>query len=315
MPSNYTPKYIQAYESGKLEDNFQKAYAILENCTLCPRECKVNRLKGEKGICKTGELPIISSYFPHFGEETPLVGKYGSGTIFISYCSLLCIYCQNYEISHLGEGREVTLEEFAQMMLSLQYQGCHNINIVTPTHIVPQLLGALKIAVGKGLCIPLVYNTSGYEKVETLKLLDGIVDIYMPDFKYWDPEVAKRYSYAPDYPEKARKALKEMYHQVGDLYIDPEGIAEYGLLVRHLVLPHGLAGTREIMQFIAKELSLYTYVNIMAQYRPCWKAYEDPFINRPITLEEYEEALQMAEEVGLKRLDHKLLRFVKGDTD
>ncbi|MDL1956753.1 MAG: radical SAM protein [Candidatus Desulfofervidus auxilii] len=306
----YIPRYVRAYEDGSLEKKIEEAYKILEKCTLCPRECKVNRLKGEKGICKTGELPIVSSFFAHFGEEDPLVGKHGSGTIFISRCNLLCMYCQNYEISHLGEGREITLDIFAQIMLSLQEQGCHNINIVTPTHVVPQLLGALKIAVERGLSIPLVYNTSGYDKVETLKILDGIVDIYMPDFKYWDPKVAKRYSKAPDYPEVARKALKEMHRQVGDLRINEQGIAEEGLLVRHLVLPHGLANTKEIMEFIANEISPNTYVNVMAQYRPCGEAYKDSYLNRSLTLEEYEEALKAAIKAGITRLDEAQKRFL-----
>ena len=301
----YEPLYIKTYKSGLLEEKIEKAYKILKNCTLCPRECKVNRLEGEKGICRTGKLPIISSYFPHFGEEDPLVGTNGSGTIFISYCNLLCMYCQNYEISHLGEGKETPIEEFAKMMISLQIIGCHNINIVTPTHIVPQLLEALKIAIEGGLRIPLVYNTSGYEKVETLRILEGVVDIYMPDFKYWDKDVAKRYSKAPDYPEVAREALKEMHRQVGDLKINNRGIAEQGLLVRHLVLPHGLAGTRNVMEFIANEISPNTYVNIMAQYRPCGKAHEDDYLNRRITSEEYQKAVQDALDVGLKRLDRR----------
>lgn len=297
--------YIKTYKSGLLEEKIEKAYKILKNCTLCPRECKVNRLEGEKGICRTGRLPIISSYFPHFGEEDPLVGTNGSGTIFISYCNLLCMYCQNYEISHLGEGKETPIEEFTKMMISLQIIGCHNINIVTPTHIVPQLLEALKIAIEGGLRIPLVYNTSGYEKVETLRILEGVVDIYMPDFKYWDKDVAKRYSKAPDYPEVAREAIKEMHRQVGDLKINNRGIAEQGLLVRHLVLPHGLAGTRNVMEFIANEISPNTYVNIMAQYRPCGKAHEDDYLNRRITSEEYQKAVQDALDVGLKRLDRR----------
>jgi len=301
----YEPLYIKTYKSGLLEEKIEKAYKILKNCTLCPRECKVNRLEGEKGICRTGRLPIISSYFPHFGEEDPLVGTNGSGTIFISYCNLLCMYCQNYEISHLGEGKETPIEEFAKMMISLQIMGCHNINIVTPTHIVPQLLEALKIAIESGLRIPLVYNTSGYEKVETLRILEGVVDIYMPDFKYWDKDVAKRYSKAPDYPEVAREAIKEMHRQVGDLKINNRGIAEQGLLVRHLVLPHGLAGTRNVMEFIANEISPNTYVNIMAQYRPCGKAHEDDYLNRRITSEEYQKAVQDALDVGLKRLDRR----------
>lgn len=306
MTTGYIPNYIKTSSTGKLKQKIELAYEILKQCTLCPRECNINRLEGKKGICKTGKLPVISSYFPHFGEESPLVGRHGSGTIFISYCNLLCIYCQNYEISHLGEGREVSLEEFAQMMLSLQYIGCHNINIVTPTHVVPQILAALEIAIEGGLNIPLVYNTSGYEKIETLRLLEGIVDIYMPDFKYGDSQIAKKYSHAPDYPEVARKALKEMHRQVGDLKLNSNGIAEKGLLVRHLVLPHGLAGTKEIMQFIAKEISPNTYVNIMAQYRPCGKAYQDSLINRPITMTEYKEAIKMALEAGLTRLDKRI---------
>ena len=299
----YVPKYIKTYKSGLLEERIKKAYAILENCTLCPRNCKVNRLKGKKGICNTTDLPIISDYFPHFGEETPLVGKYGSGTIFISYCSLLCMYCQNYEISHLGEGEITSIEKFADMMISLQKRNCHNINIVTPTHIVPQLLKALKFAIEKGLHIPLVYNTGGYEKLETLKLLDGIVDIYMPDFKYWSPEAAKRYSNAYDYPDIAKKAIKEMHRQVGELKINEESIAEEGLLVRHLVLPRKIAGTKEIAKLIAEEISPNTYVNVMAQYRPCGLADRDDFINRGITQKEYMEAIESALDAGLKRLD------------
>ncbi len=301
----YQPLYLETYKSGLLKKKIEQAYKILENCTLCPRECKVNRLEDEKGICKTGKLPIISSYFPHFGEEDPLVGTNGSGTIFISYCNLLCMYCQNYEVSHLGEGRETSIEEFAKMMLSLQIIGCHNINIVTPTHIVPYLLAALNIAIEKGLRIPLVYNTSGYEKIETLKILEGVVDIYMPDFKYWDKEVAKRYSKAPDYPDVAREAFKEMHRQVGDLKINEKGVAESGLLVRHLVLPSGLAGTKQVVEFIASEVSLHTYINIMAQYRPCGEAYKDDYLNRGITSEEYQSAIQAALDAGLKRLDKR----------
>jgi putative pyruvate formate lyase activating enzyme len=297
------PKYIKTYKSGFLEERIKRAYAILENCTLCPRNCKVNRLKGKRGICNTAELPVISDYFPHFGEETPLVGKYGSGTIFISYCNLLCMYCQNYEISHLGQGEITSIEKFADMMISLQKRNCHNINIVTPTHVVPQLLKALKFAIEKGLNIPLVYNTGGYEKLETLKLLDGIIDIYMPDFKYWSPEAAKRYSNAYDYPDIAKKAIKEMHRQVGELKINEEGIAEKGLLVRHLVLPKKIAGTKEIAKFIVEEISPNTYVNVMAQYRPCGLADRDDFINRGITQKEYIEAIESALDAGLKRLD------------
>jgi len=298
----YTPSYIYLYQSGELHKRAQRAYEMLRECTICPRNCRVNRLAGEVGVCKTAELPRVSSYFPHFGEEPPLVGYYGSGTIFFSYCNLKCIFCQNYPISHLGEGYEVSFEALADMMLELQRMGCHNINFVTPTHVVPQILKALVIAVEKGLCIPLVYNTSGYDSVETLKLLDGVIDIYMPDLKYTSNKVARSLSKAENYPEIARAAIKEMHRQVGDLQIDERGIAYRGLLVRHLVLPGGLAGTREAMRFLAKEISPNTYVNIMDQYHPYYKAKDHPVINRPITSTEYEEAIRIAKEEGLQRI-------------
>ncbi len=297
------PVYLRCYREGILEERAEKARSILEKCQLCPRKCGVNRLRGEKGICKTGRQAEVSSYGPHFGEERPLVGNGGSGTIFMTNCSLLCVFCQNYEISHLGEGYQVTPEILAAMMVDLQTQGCHNINFVTPTHVVPQIMAALLKAIPYGLNVPLVYNCSGYEEVETLKLLDGIFDIYMPDFKFWDSDKAKRYCNAPDYPEKARLALKEMHRQVGDLQLDSRGIATRGLLVRHLVMPENVAGTKEIMNFIAEEISKNTYVNIMNQYRPCGKAFEYKEIARPITQKEYIMALQWASEAGLKRLD------------
>ncbi len=297
------PVYLRCYREGILEERAEKARSILEKCQLCPRKCGVNRLRGEKGICKTGRQAEVSSYGPHFGEERPLVGNGGSGTIFMTNCSLLCVFCQNYEISHLGEGYQVTPEILAAMMVDLQTQGCHNINFVTPTHVVPQIMAALLKAIPYGLNVPLVYNCSGYEEVETLKLLDGIFDIYMPDFKFWDSDKAKRYCNAPDYPEKARLALKEMHRQVGDLQLDSRGIATRGLLVRHLVMPENVAGTKEIVNFIAEEISKNTYVNIMNQYRPCGKAFEYKEIARPITQKEYIMALQWASEAGLKRLD------------
>lgn len=297
------PVYLRCYREGILEERAEKARSILEKCQLCPRKCGVNRLRGEKGICKTGRQAEVSSYGPHFGEERPLVGNGGSGTIFMTNCSLLCVFCQNYEISHLGEGYQVTPEILAAMMVDLQTQGCHNINFVTPTHVVPQIMAALLKAIPYGLNVPLVYNSSGYEEVETLKLLDGIFDIYMPDFKFWDSDRAKRYCNAPDYPEKARLALKEMHRQVGDLQLDSRGIATRGLLVRHLVMPENVAGTKEIVNFIAEEISKNTYVNIMNQYRPCGKAFEYKEIARPITQKEYIMALQWASEAGLKRLD------------
>lgn len=306
----FVPSYVEAHRTGKLTENAKKAFKILENCRLCPRECEVNRLENEKGICRTGRLALVSSYNPHFGEEDPLVGTNGSGTIFITNCNLLCVFCQNWEISHLGEGSEVDSKTLADMMLHLQRQGCHNINFVTPTHVVPQILDALSRAIEGGLNVPLVYNTGGYDAVESLRLLEGIFDIYMPDFKFWDTEMARKYLKAPDYPERAREALKEMHHQVGDLTLDENGIALKGIILRHLVMPGGVAGTREIMRFIAEEISLNTYVNIMDQYRPCGNAYKYPPLNRSITRDEYEEALQAAHEEGITRFDKIERRMV-----
>jgi len=217
---------------------------------------------------------MVSSYNAHFGEEAPLVGSKGSGTIFFTHCNLLCIFCQNYDISHEGYGREISDGQLAAVMIHLQKTGCHNINFVTPSHVVPQILSALEIAVKEGLSVPLVYNTSGYDNVETLNLLEGVFDIYMPDFKFWDPKVAEETCNAKDYPEMARLALMEMHRQVGDLVTDEEGIARKGLLIRHLVLPYGLAGTRQVMRFIAEKISTNSYVNIMPQYRPCGRADE-----------------------------------------
>lgn len=274
---------------------------ILKKCELCPRKCHVDRTAGQKGFCKTGDMPFVSSWSPHFGEESPLAGRYGSGTIFFGNCNLGCIFCQNYSISHLGEGQEMSFGKLASIMLQLQGMGCHNINLVTPTHQVPMILRALEIALGKGLSIPLVYNCGGYESVEVIELLDGIVKIYMPDFKFFDPEMALKYSFAKDYPDIARSAIKEMYRQTGDLVIE-NGIAEKGLLVRHLVMPDGIAGTQGVVKFISDEISRDAYINIMDQYHPCFKAFEDPAINRTIYDREYKEAISMALKAGLKRI-------------
>ncbi len=301
----FKPSYIEAHRTGKLSDSIRKAYDILKNCRLCPRECEVNRLEDEKGVCRTGRLAMVSSYNPHFGEEDPLVGTCGSGTIFMTNCNLLCVFCQNWEISHLGEGSEVSSKTLAAMMIHLQRQGCHNINFVTPTHVVPQILDALPYAVEDGLNVPLVYNTGSYDAAESLKLLEGIFDIYMPDFKFWDPEMARKYLKAPDYPEKAREAIKEMHRQVGALTLDENGIALRGILLRHLVMPGGVAGTRDIMRFIAREISPDTYVNIMDQYRPCGNAGKYPPLDRCITHDEYKEALKAAREEGITRLDRR----------
>ena len=255
---------------------------------------------------------MISSYGPHFGEEAPLVGKYGSGTIFFTYCNLKCVFCQNYTISQLGEGYAVDSEELAGMMLSLQARGCHNINLVSPTHVVPYILEGLYLAAGMGLHLPLVYNSGGYDAVETLELLDGIVDIYMPDMKYSDEKTAEQLSGIRDYPRVNRAAIKEMHRQVGDLQIDDDGIAQRGLLVRHLVLPNRLAGTEEIVRFLAREVSTNTYLNIMAQYHPCHQAFTIPQLSRPVLKEEFDEAVKLAHRQGLDRLDkpHFTLRFL-----
>jgi putative pyruvate formate lyase activating enzyme len=308
--SNFEPAYIETFKKGLLAEKIETARNILKSCTLCPRQCKVDRTAGETGVCKTGDRAYVSSFNAHFGEEDPLVGTHGSGTIFFTHCNLLCIFCQNYDISHLGQGEETSDERLAGIMLALQKKGCHNINFVTPTHVVPQILSALYIAVQKGLSLPLVYNTGGYDAVETLTLLDGVVDIYMPDFKFWDSRIAKATCNAKDYPEVAQMALLEMYRQVGDLVTDETGIAKRGILLRHLVLPHGLAGTREIMRFIARRISTNTYVNIMPQYRPCGRAGDIKELSFYPSKEDYETALQAAEEEGIQRLDIRKRRFM-----
>jgi putative pyruvate formate lyase activating enzyme len=274
--------YLQLYLGGELKKRIEAAKSLLESCHLCPRRCSVNRLIGEQGKCRTSNEVIVASYGAHFGEEAPLVGKYGSGTIFFANCNLRCLFCQNYSISQLGEGEKTSKERLAYLMLSLQSKGCHNINLVSPTHVAPQILEALEIAIAKGLHLPLVYNTGGYDSVETLKLLDDIVDIYMPDMKYSNAEIAKQLSGVEDYPSINKAAVKEMYRQVGDLQIDDDGIAQRGLLVRHLVLPNGLAGTREVVNFLAKEISPNTYINIMDQYHPCYKAMGGDFLSQEI---------------------------------
>jgi len=305
----FPPAYLRLYASGELAQRRDKALQMLAACRLCPRECGVDRLSGETGFCRSGRQAQVSSYNPHFGEEQPLVGSGGSGTVFLTNCNLRCIFCQNYDISHLGHGREVSAQQLADMMLELQHIGCHNINFVTPTHFMPQILEALVIAADAGLNVPLVYNCGGYESLEALRVLDGIIDIYMPDAKYGDGQVAQRLSAAPDYPLRMQAAIREMHRQVGDLQIDDRGLAERGLLVRHLVLPAGLAGTADIMRFLAS-LSPETYVNVMAQYRPCYQAHQDEQIDRRITTEEYRQAVQAAYEAGLPRLDERPLAIL-----
>jgi putative pyruvate formate lyase activating enzyme len=305
LSKDFQPAYLRLCDSGELKERVDRALALLESCTACPRNCRVNRLSDEKRVCHTGRWAVVSSYFPHFGEEDCLRGWRGSGTIFFSHCNLRCVFCQNYDISQGGEGCEVQAEELAGMMMRLQEMGCHNINFVTPEHVVPQIIEAVALAVERGLRVPLVYNTSAYDALESLRLMDGIIDIYMPDFKFWDAEMAFRYVKAKDYPEVARQAITEMHRQVGDLVFDEHGLAKRGVMIRHLIMPGGLAGTREIMRFIAGEISPNTYVNLMAQYHPAGKVSSQSYteINRRITRQEYEDALRLADEEGLRRLD------------
>ena len=301
----FIPSYIPLYATGEFHRRLERLEALLESCTVCPHDCGNNRMRDELARCYSGRLPIVSSYCQHFGEEPALGGMHGVGNIFLGNCNLRCVYCQNYEISQLREGKEVSARELAEMMLSLQDQGCHNINLVTPSHQVPQILEGLLLAAQSGLRVPLVYNTSSYDDLDTLRLLDGIVDIYLPDFKYANAEAGLKYSKVPGYPEIAKGAIKEMHRQTSDLVIDERGLAVKGLLVRHLVLPGGLAGTGAIMRFLAEDISKDTYVNIMDQYRPCWKSFAYPPLDRPITTEECEEAVEAAKAAGLHRLHHE----------
>ena len=297
------PSYLYLHREGKLEQRIAEVLDLMKSCRLCPRFCGVNRVAGETGFCRTGSLARVASFHAHFGEEAPLVGSSGSGTIFFSSCNLLCSFCQNYDISHLAEGAEVKPEELAAMMMRLSRQGCHNINFVTPTHVVPQILQALPLAIEGGLHVPLVFNCGGYELVSTLRILEGIIDIYMPDFKFWDERWAHRFCGVSDYRARAAEAIREMHRQVGDLIVDERGVARRGLLVRHLVMPNDVAGTEEVVKFLAREISVDTYVNVMAQYRPCGKAHDDTFIGRGIAREEYNKAVQEAVKAGLTRLD------------
>jgi len=303
--SEFQPAYLRLWQSGELFRRVEVGLEKLGDCTLCPRNCHVNRLADQTKTCRTGRYAVVSSYFAHRGEESCLRGTRGSGTIFFSWCNLRCVFCQNYEISWQGEGRAVNAAELAEMMLALQAQGCHNINLVTPEHVVPQILEALLLAVERGLRLALVYNTSAYDSLDSLALLDGIVDIYMPDFKFWDPEKARLYAKAPDYPEAARHAIREMHRQVGPLVTDEKGIALRGVLLRHLVMPGNAAGTEEIMNWIARELSPETYVNLMAQYRPAGhvSAKQYPEVNRGITAQEFQQAREAFCSAGLHRLD------------
>ncbi len=284
------PSYLESYKNKSLIKTAKKIWEMLESCSLCPRNCKVNRLKNEKGFCKTGIKARVCSFMPHYGEEPSISGQKGSGTIFFSYCNQGCVYCQNYEFSQLGQGKEITPEELAGFMLELQELGCHNINLVTPTHVLPQILKALTIAIPKGLNLPLVYNTGGYELAHIIELLNGIVDIFLPDMRYAENEMAIKYSSAPGYPQYNQSAVKQMHSQVGVAEIDEQGIIQKGLIIRHLVLPHNIAGTDEIMQFISREVSQETYISLMSQYLPYYKASSFPELSRRLTYNEYEEA-------------------------
>jgi len=304
MP-DFQPSYLKLLSSGKFSERVEKAYERLSICDVCAWECPVDRRAGMIGVCRTGMRAKVSSYGPHLGEEDPLRGWRGSGTIFLTRCNLRCQYCQNHDISQSDSGSETEPEDIAVMMLELQSRGCHNINFVSPSHVVPQLMAAVMIAAKAGLKIPLVYNTGGYDSIVMLKLLDGIVDIYMPDMKYADSKIARKYSKIRDYPQVNQAAVREMYRQVGDLKLDNRSVATRGLLVRHLVLPNNLAGTDQIVQFLATEISSDTYLNLMDQYRPTYKAHQYPELNRSITHDEYQAAVQMAQKAGIKNLDHQ----------
>jgi putative pyruvate formate lyase activating enzyme len=305
LEPSFEPAYLELHRSGELRRRAEELRAVMKSCRLCPRRCGVNRLEGARGFCRApGAALVVATAHPHFGEERPLVGTGGSGTIFLSHCNLRCVFCQNYTISHFGRGREVSTDDLASMMLHLQKTGCHNINLVTPTHYSPQIVEAVDAAAGRGLRLPIVYNTSGWERMEILRLLDGVVDIYLPDFKYWDPAMAARYSAgAESYPEVTKKALLEMHRQVGVAKPSKRGIMERGLIIRHLVMPNGVSGSEKIMEWIAENLPRDTYVNIMAQYSPVHRAFDYPKISRRITREEYDRVVRKAEKVGLTNFD------------
>ncbi len=301
---DFEPSYLKLHRTGELKQRGEELWQIMESCRLCPRMCGVNKLEGEKGFCQADSQLMVSSFHQHFGEEKPLVGKGGSGTIFLTNCSLRCVFCCNWEISQGGRGNNRTLEEMADMMLVLQDRGCPNINFVTPTHYSPHIVLAVDIAARKGLHIPLVYNTCGWERVEILKMFEGIVDIYLPDFKYADGMMAARYSSdAFTYPEHTKEALLEMHRQVGVAKPARNGLMQRGLMIRHLVMPNNVSGSKEVVSWIAGNLPKDTYVNIMAQYRPQYKANEYPKIARKISRKEYTEVVEWAQQEGLTNLD------------
>lgn len=302
-PGGFEPVYRASYASGRLQAAVEEALAALESCRICPRDCDVNRLADETGICHIGRQAIVSSAFPHFGEEDCLRGSAGSGTIFFGLCNLKCVFCQNWDISQKQAGQALDAAGIAELMLALQRRGCHNINFVSPEHVVPQMLEAILVAAGRGLCLPIVYNTSGYDSLHSLRLLDGVIDIYMPDFKFWRASSAKRLAKAEDYPEVARRVIQAMHAQVGALQIGADGLARRGVLVRHLVMPGQLDESRAIFAFLAREVSPDTYINVMGQYRPEHKTRFYPEIHRRLRADELAAAFAGAAEAGLERLD------------
>ncbi len=309
-PQPFEPAYLSLIDNDQLRARAEQAYRHMADCDLCARYCHVDRFETVKGaVCRTGVNAVLHSFGPHHGEEDPLRGTRGSGTIFFSWCNLRCVFCQNWDISQKGVGHEITPPALAEMMLQLQAQGCHNINFVTPSHVVAQIIAAVEIAARQGLRLPLVYNTGGYDSPEALALLDGIVDIYMPDMKYGDSATAHQYSHVRDYTEINFAAVREMHRQVGDLRLDKDGIAQRGLLVRHLVLPDDLAGTEAVMAFLARDVSRHTYLNLMDQYRPCYRAEDNPPLDRPLSRQEYQQALDLAAKYGLDRLDSRHHRW------
>ena len=312
--SDFEPAYLKLHRTGELKERAEELWAMMKNCRLCPRRCGVNRQQGMRGVCQApGTKLVISASHPHFGEERPLVGRGGSGTIFLTHCNLRCAFCQNWEIAHLGVGSESDVDSFARMMIRLQEIGCHNINLVTPTHYSAHILKAIDIAAAKGLKIPIVYNTSGWERLEIIKMLDGVVDIYLPDFKYWDSDMSSRYSAeAESYPELTAEAILEMHRQVGVAKPAKDGIMQRGLMIRHLVMPNDIAGSEQVMEWIAGNLPKDTYVNIMVQYTPVFKAYDYPELSRRVTKEEYVRVVHKAKDLGLTNLDIQGYWWLKG---
>jgi putative pyruvate formate lyase activating enzyme len=306
----FEPAYVRLHRRGELRQRGEALWGLMKSCRLCPRECGADRLGGQKGFCGASSRLQIAAHHPHFGEERPLVGRGGSGTVFFTHCPLRCVFCINWEISQGGQGRDRSVEALADMMLDLQEQGCHNLNVVTPTHYSAHIVLALDVAAGKGLRLPVVYNTCGWERLEILETLNGVVDIYLPDFKYAEGRMASRYSSGADsYPEITKRALLEMHRQVGVARPAADGLMYRGLMIRHLVMPNGVGGTRQVVEWIALHLPRDTYVNLMSQYRPMYRAFDYPDIARRVTREEYEQAVRWARETGLSNLDIQGWRF------